>query len=61
MRDKKDATEFVRKVDRCHPINTRVLLPPVVDQFLRTPDKVIFILDKPNNRIILKRKNASDK
>jgi len=42
MRDKKDAKLFVRTIDRSHPSNIRVVVPPVIDKFLKSPGKVIF-------------------
>ncbi|QDI73916.1 hypothetical protein HOV56_gp27 [Nitrosopumilus spindle-shaped virus] len=42
MRDKADATEFERSIDRSHHSNIRVVIPPAVDKFLKSPDKIKF-------------------
>lgn len=44
MRDKADATEFTRTIDRSHRDNIRVILPPKVDEILKSPDKVTFTI-----------------
>lgn len=42
MRDKKDATEFIRSIDRTHHSNIRVVVPPTIDNHLKNPDKIRF-------------------
>lgn len=51
MRDKTGATEFIRKIDRTHPSNTRVVVPKPIDLFLKEPDKIKFIIE--NRRVII--------
>lgn len=42
MRDKKNATKFTRSIDRSHPANIRVIIPPGVDDALGSPEQVCF-------------------
>lgn len=56
VRDKKDATEFVRKIDRSHSHNIRVVIPPAIDEYLRCPDKVVFSLE--TSEVVVRAKDA---
>lgn len=46
MRDKEDATEFIRSIDRSHHSNIRTVIPPKIDQFLKEPDKIKFTMER---------------
>lgn len=48
MRDKKDATEFIRSIDRSHHANIRVVIPPVIDEHLKSPNKIKFVKEGRN-------------
>ena len=45
MRDKADATEFIRSIDTSHHSNIRVVVPPKVYDHLKNPEKVKFTFD----------------
>jgi len=45
MRDKADAVEFDRSIDRSHHSNIRVVIPPIIDKFLKSPDKIKFTME----------------
>jgi len=51
MRDKKDATEFIRKIDRTHHANIRVVIPPSIDQHLNSPTQIKF--EKEGKKVII--------
>lgn len=55
MRDKKDATIFIRKIDRSHPSNIRVVIPPTIDKFLKSPVKVVFSIK--NDKVVVEKEN----
>lgn len=51
MRDKIDAIEFSRKVDRSHHSNIRIVVPPAIDSYLEKPKNIKFSF-KGNNVIL---------
>lgn len=53
MRDKENATEFVRNIDTSHHSNIRVVMPPKIYHFLKDPDQVKFIIQ--GNRIVIEK------
>ena len=51
MRDKADATVFDRSIDRSHHSNIRTVIPPTIDKFLNSPDKIRFTIE--GKRVII--------
>ena len=55
MRDKKDATYFIRTIDTTHPSNIRCIIPPPIYRFLQDPEKVKFQIE--GSKVIITKFN----
>lgn len=51
MRDKEDATEFIRSIDTSHHSNIRTVIPPTIYHFLKEPNKIKFTME--GKRVII--------